>query len=509
MFVSQTLAPVAVRNGSKVAFKYLKYAVSYKDFWDTVNRFSYFLQKELGHGLRVGLWMSNCPHVAYCFIALSNTKSCTVPLNPWASPDENLFKIKHGEVTAILCSSDHTRSLREFLAQNGLGTIKIIEMDTKRCAEYDTTYTPPTSHPMVESDPILLFYTPGTTGKHKGCLFDHKAVCNAINSVKGAYKTLPTDVFYTQHLYADPFNFIHFLLAPLLAGATVYISDQVDPNVILPALTEHRVTRMAPKLTQLLELLKTSVEAKMPIPTVKSFVFHCASLEKPVLDVVKKFTKAYVQQSYGVTEYLGTIAMGTPDHNADSTKPLGFCGPPLVGTKIRLMDDNNEEIDKKKKQRGQIVAMGGNVMSKYWNLPEEMKDEQKKTIRGTWLFTGDFVDIDKDGNVIFLDRMADVVVTQTGSKVFAREVESVLKALPQVEDCAYIGIRDRLKKPIPALVVVKKQQAQVTEKALEDLLKSKINVAKMPARIFFVDALPRSVSGALNRAKLRSMFDGM
>lgn len=503
------MAPTAVRNGAKIAFKYLKYAITYKDFWATTNRFSYFLQKELGHGLRVGLWMSNCPQIAYCFVALSNTKSCTVPLNPWASPEENLFKIKHAEITAMLCSSDQTRTLREFLAQNGLGTIKIIEMDTKRCAEYDTTYTPPTSHPMVESDAVLLFYTPGTTGKYKGCLFDHKAVCNAMTSVKGAYKTLPTDVFYTQYLYTDPFNFIHFLLAPLLAGATIFISDQVDPKVLLPSFTEHRVTRIAPKLTQLLELIKSSVEEKLPIPTVKSFVFHGASLEKPILDVIKKFTKANVLQSYGMTEYLGTIAMGTPDHNTDSSKPLGFCGPPLVGTKVRLMDDNSEEIDKKKPQRGQIVAMGGNIMVKYWNLPEELKDEQKKTIRGTWLFTGDLVDMDKDGNVIFLDRKADVVITQTGTKVFAREVEYIVKAIPQVEDCAYIGIRDRLKKPIPALVVVKKQQATITEKILADLLATKINISKAPARIFFVDALPRSVSGALNRTKLRSMFDGM
>ena len=457
MLISQTLSPIALRNGSKTAFRYLKFNVTYKEFWETANRYSYYLQKEWGHGLRVGLWMSSCPHIAYSFIALANTKSCSVPLNPWGSPEENLFKIKNAGITHMLCTSDHTRTLREFLAQNGHGSIKIIEIEGKRCAEYDTTYSPPSSHPIVDTDQILLFYTPGTSGKYKGCLFDHKSIGQAMTSVKGAYRTLPTDVFYTQHLYTDPFNFIHFLLAPLLAGATVYMSDQVDPKEILGAITEHRVTRMAPKQHLLEDLLKTSVAEKLPIPTIKNFVFNCAKLEASLLNQIKESTKAGVVQNYGMTEYLGTIAMSTADSLVDASKPFGFCGPAVVGTRIRVVDDNNDEIDKKKPQRGQLTVTGPQLMAKYLDLPEE----QKQTVRGTWLYTGDLVDIDGNGNVIFLDRKADVVVLQSGTKVFARDIEVLVRSLSQIEECAYVGIRDRLKKPMPALVAVKKMLGEV------------------------------------------------
>lgn len=504
MLISQALSPTALKNGIKPAFKYLKFTVTYKDFWETSSRFSYYMQKEVGNGKRVGLWMSNCPHIAYCFIALSNTKNCTVPLNPWASPEENLYKIKNAGISVILCSSDHTRKLSEFLQQNGHGSIKVIDMESKRCAEYDASYTPPPNHVPNEKDEVLLFYTPGTTGKYKGCLFNHNAVVQSMTMVKNGYKALGVDCFYTQHHYSNPFNFIHYMMAPLLAGATVFISDATDYKTIIQNLTEFRVTRMAPSLNALPELLKTSEEEKMPIVTVKHLSVYGTTLSKEAWDAVKKNGKMGVIHVYGMTEYLGTVAMGNQDFLADPAKP-GFIGPVLVGTKTRVVDDNNDEIDKKKPQKGQLLVMGPALMDKYLDLPEE----QKQNVRGTWLFSGDIVEFDKDNNMTFHDRKADVITLQEGRKIFAKEVEPAVRLIPQVEECAFIGARDRLKKPLPALVIVRKAQAQLNEKQVQDFLATKLPVDKRPQQIFFIDAMPRTVSGAINRAKLRSQFDGV
>ncbi|MEW6055759.1 MAG: class I adenylate-forming enzyme family protein [Bdellovibrionota bacterium] len=503
MLISQTFSPIALRNGARHAFKYLKHQITYKEFWETSSRFSYFLQKEIGHGLRVGLWMSNCPHTAYCFFALANTKSCAVPLNPWAAPDENLFKIKNSEITVILCSSDHTKKLKEFLHQNGLSSIKVIDMETKRCAEYDPTYTPPAGHVPNEKDHILLFYTPGTTGKYKGCLFNHVAVGQAVTSVKSAYKASTTDVFHTQFHYSNPFNFIHFLLAPLAAGSTVFISDQVDHKTVIAGLTEARVTRFAPQLTLFPEMLRLAETEKLPIPTVKTISVSGTSLSAESWSLIKK-TKIGVINIYGLTEYLGTVAMGTPDCLGEAAKP-GLMGPVLVGTKVRVVDDQGDEIEKKKPQKGQLLVMGPALMDKYLGLPEE----QKVMVRGTWLFTGDICEIDKEGRVFFLDRKADVVTLQDGRKIYAKEVEPVVKAIQQVEDAAFVGIRDRLKKPLSALIIVRRAQSTVTEKQIHDYLTTKLPRERMPAVVFFIDAMPRTVSGAINRAKLRSLYDGV
>lgn len=504
MLISQSLSPTALKNGAKPAFKYLKFTVSYKEFWETSSRFSYYIQKEVGNGKRVGLWMSNCPHIAYCFIALSNTKNCTVPLNPWASPEESLFKIKNAGITVILCSSDHTKKLKEFLQQNGLGTINVIDMEGKRCAEYDVSYTPPANHVPNEKDEVLLFYTPGTTGKYKGCLFSHNAVVQAMTMVKNGYKALGVDCFYTQHHYANPFNFIHYLMAPLMAGATVFISDATDFKTVIQNLTEFRVTRMAPNLTMLPELLKTSETEKMPIVTVKHISLHGTALPKDTFELLKKTTKIGVINVFGMTEYLGTVAMGTPDIQADPAKP-GFIGPALIGTKTRVVDDNSDEIDKKKPQKGQLLVMGPCLMDKYLNLPED----QKQNVRGTWLFTGDIVEFDKDNNMTFHDRKADVVTVGEGRKIFAKEVEPAVRLIPQVEECAFIGARDTMKRPLPALVIVRKAQAALNEKQVAEFLATKLPDGKRPQAIFFIDAMPRTVSGAINRAKLRSLYDGV
>jgi acyl-coenzyme A synthetase/AMP-(fatty) acid ligase len=225
-------------------------------------------------------------------------------------------------------------------------------MEGKRCAEYDASYTPPAGHVPNEKDDILLFYTPGTTGKYKGCLFNHTSVTYAMTAVKNASKASMSDVFYTQHHYSNPFNLIHYMLAPLLAGATVFISDQTDFATVLSNIVEMRVTRMAPNMAHLLELLKFSESEKMPIVSVKYFSFTGVSLPKDTFELLKRLTKIGVINVYGMTEYLGTIAMGNPETLADSTKP-GFIGSALAGTRIRLVDDNNDEVDKKQPQKGQ------------------------------------------------------------------------------------------------------------------------------------------------------------
>ncbi|MGE4234229.1 MAG: class I adenylate-forming enzyme family protein [Bacteriovoracia bacterium] len=502
MLVSQHLSPVALRNGTKIAFDYLKFKITYKDFWETANRFSYFLQKEIGHGNRVGIWMSNCPQYAYVFIALSNTKNCSVPLNPNASPEELIFKIKNSELSIILCSTDHQRKLREFLQQNGFGSIKVIEMESKRCAEYDTSYTPPSSHVPNENDEILIFYTPGTTGKYKGCVFNHKAVCQAITSVKGAHKTLPTDVFFTQFNFSSPFHFIHFLLAPLYAAATVYISDATDPKELIPSFTEHRITRVAPNLNLLGDLLMATETENLPIPTVKYFVINGRTISTTLWDLIQKHSKASVLQVYGMTEYLGTIAMNTPDVKATPEHP-GMVGPAVVGAKVRVVDDNNDEIDKKKPQKGQLLVMGPAMMTKYLNLP----DDQKMNVRGTWLFTGDSVEI-TEGNIHFLDRKADLVTLEDGRQISPKEIEVFVRDIPQIDDVAYIGVKTAMKKPVSLLILTKKEGALITEKQIQELLAGKVAKEKLPNAIFFIDAMPKTVAGVINRTKLRGLYDG-
>ncbi len=507
MLFTQLLSPIALRNGNSIAFRYLGKGTTYREFWETSNRFSYYLQKEIGQGLRVGLWMSNCPHIAYSFIALTNIKSCTVPFNPWATPEENIFKIKSSQVTVMLCSSDHTKSLKEFLRENGLSSINVIDMESKHCGEYDPIFSPPANHQPHENDNILLFYTHGTTGPLKGCLFNHKAVSQTVSGVRSAYKPLTSDVFFSQLHYSLPFSFIHYLLVPLVAGAGVYISDQRDPELLLSDLVQNRVTKMAPNPKDVLALLKTSEEIKLPLVTVKHFSLNGDALSNEVWKTLKQTTQVGVIQNYGLTEYLGSIAMGTPNHLAEESKK-GWIGPALIGTQVRLMDENNEEVDKKKSQIGQIIVSGSSIMTRYLDLP----DEQKQRIRGTWLYTGDMGAFDKEGNILFLERKADLITYQNDGnaiKVYPKPLESILYQLPQVQEAAFISIRDRTKNIKPAVVIVRKPQAPLHETEVLEWMRPKLpNPLMLPDFVFFVDTVPRTYNGGINRAKLRGMFEG-
>ncbi len=426
-----------------------------------------------------------------------------MPLNPWASPQENLDKIRASEISVILCTSDQQRTLQDFLRQNGLSGLRVIEIESKQCAEYDAAYAPPAAHTPLEKDEILLLFTQGTMGKQKGCFFNHAAVIQAMMSVKMAYRALPTDVFYCQEHYSTAFRWIHSLMAPLLAGAGVLISDERDPKNVLELITEFRVTHLAPDLKLFPGLLKFAEQEKLSLPTGKAVVYPGTLPEAETWERLKRMSRASVFTVYGLAEYLGSIAMSTAEAPTDPKNP-GFVGPAVMGAKIRVVDDNHDEIDKKKPQRGQLCVTGPQLMTRYLNQPEE----QKHAIRGTWLFTGDFVEIDKSGNAIYLDRQADLVGLPTGEKIQPRRIEAFVRTLGGVEDAAYLNVRDRRKQPTVALVIERKPQASLNEKQIQDFVAGKLVKGMAPSAIFFVDVMPRTVTGAINRERLRHQFDG-
>src|ERR1700722_13406777 len=120
MLIGQKLAQVANQNGSKTAFRYLAKSMPYKDAYNYINRYSYFLQNEIQHGKRVMIYMTNCPHVTYTFFALANTKNLSIPIDPMTPEPTIVDKIKELEINAIIVSDDLVTKTKDMFRNSAI-----------------------------------------------------------------------------------------------------------------------------------------------------------------------------------------------------------------------------------------------------------------------------------------------------------------------------------------------------------------------------------------------------
>jgi long-chain acyl-CoA synthetase len=507
MILSQQLNLAAVKSATRPALSYLGKEMNYTELRTRVARLSYLFQHDIGHGARVAFLTRNSPAVVASFFALSNTRSITILLDPDKPPSETLDALRESKATHIAVTSDLTSKVRDMLVENRL-SLPIIEIEKKQGGEYDTSYTPTPDNVPNDADPILMFRTPGTTGKPKFAIFNHKQVYHAALCVRGPYHLLPTDRVMTTMNWAHPFAFVHGALMPLMAGGTAVIEHGAEGKDFLEWVVKSHVTRIADSPAALLKILLTCKNEKQGLPGVKSVTVGVGFLNQ---ELRKVFTalKIAVAQTYGQAEACWTIAMEdtAPEGKQDTqTRDRRSVGKGLAGIKYKVLDEKGDEIPGRETRQGMLAIMGPNTMVGYY----EREQENRQALRGTWLYTGDYFRLEGEGETLsmtFLGRREELIVRQ-GEIISPEAIDGVVRAIPGVQDSAGFPVKTSRDELVLACAVVKVQGSGLNEKQIMDHCHSKMNSDRAPHAVMFVDVIPRDPGGNVKRAKLRSQFSG-
>jgi fatty-acyl-CoA synthase len=178
---------------------------------------------------------------------------------------------------------------------------------------------------------------------------------------------------------------------------------------------------------------------------------------------------------------------------------LASCGTPCVGNQVRLLDDDGQEVAEG--AVGEICVRGPLVMQGYWNKPEETA----QALRHGWLHTGDMARRDADGYLYIVDRSKDMIISG-GFNVFPREVEDALSQHPAVAAAAVVGVPDaKWGEAVRALVVLRPGAAASAEELMA-LVRERKGAVYTPKAIEFVDALPMTGLGKLDKKAIRARF---
>ena len=289
-----------------------------------------------------------------------------------------------------------------------------------------------------------------------------------------------------------------------LRGGSCVVLQGFDPKLLLETIQKEKVTMSFLVPTMLYALMDHPDFGKYDLSSLNNIIYGAAPISPERLkEAVSKFGQV-LTQLYGQSEApMALTAFPKEDHIIDGTetelKRLASCGKPTLATRLKLLDDNGNEV--KMGEPGEIVVKAPNIMLGYLNRPELTAE----TIVDGWLHTGDVAYQDEDGYLYIVDRMKDMIVSG-GFNIFPKEVEDALSEHPAVAISAVIGVpHEKWGEAVKAVVQLKPGKT-ATEDELIALVKAKKGSLMTPKSVDFVDVVPVTLIGKLDKKALRAKY---
>jgi fatty-acyl-CoA synthase len=287
-------------------------------------------------------------------------------------------------------------------------------------------------------------------------------------------------------------------LAALMRGMTV-VPVPFEAGRVLTLVERYGVTDMLLVPTMIALLLeREDLLATLDLSTLQGVFYAAAPIPEPVLRrALERFGPIFVQM-YGLTESstLSTILRHHEHSLDDGHGRLASCGREVTLVDVRVGSVEGGECPPG--ERGEILIRGANVTPGYWGRP----DATAEAIRDGWLHTGDIGMRDADGYIYIVDRKTDMIIVG-GSNVYPREIEDVLHAHPAVAEASVIGIPHETYGETVVAVVALHPAQSLTDREVIDHCASRLAKFKTPRQVVFVDALPKTPIGKIDKATLR------
>jgi 2-aminobenzoate-CoA ligase len=470
---------------------------TYGELLDTANRIAHMLIREYGvvPGNRVLLRGPNNPWLVACWFGVLKAGAVVVTTMSLLRPAELTTIADIARIDLAMCDHRFLDDLESadipglrIIEYGGTDTADLRPRLDEQPAEFTTVQT-------AADDVALLAFTSGTTGRPKATMHFHRDVlANADTFSKHVLKPLPTDVFTGTPPLAFTFGLGGLVVFPLRVGASTLLIERATPDQLADLIAEHGATVCFTAPTAYRAMVAGGQAAKLS--SLRRGVSAGEHLPEGTWHAVHDATGLELIDGIGSTEMLH-IFIGSSDEHI---RP-GSTGRAVAGYVAAVVDANGDPIGD-----GEIgrLAVKGPTGCRY--LADE---RQKLYVQNGWNITGDTFIRDQDGYFWYQARSDDMIIS-SGYNIAGPEVEEALLAHPDVAECGVVGAPDEVRgQVVKAYVVVAADahgdDAKIAE--LQDFVKQRIAPYKYPRAIEFVDALPKTATGKLQRFRLRQMAE--
>ena len=472
---------------------------TYKELSDWTNRLAHALVEnyDVKPGNRVLIRSANNPAMVACWLAATKAGAVVVNTMPMLRAGELAQIVDKAEIALALCD---TRIKDELVAcakdSKFLKAVIGFDGTANHDAELDRiALDKPVRFEAVKTgrdDVALLGFTSGTTGKPKATMHFHRDLLVVADAyAREILNVQPTDVFVGSPPLAFTFGLGGLAIFPLRFGAAATLLEHATPPSMIEIIETYKATICFTAPTAYRAMM-AAMDKGADLSSLRIAVSAGETLPGPVFEEWVTKTGKPMLDGIGATEMLHIFISNRLDDMAAATT-----GRPVGGYRAIIVDEDMKEAPRGTPGR---LAVRGPTGCRYL-----ADDRQKVYVRDGWNITGDTFVQDEDGRFHFAARSDDMIIS-AGYNIAGPEVEAALLAHAAVKECAVIGAADRDRGQIvEAYVVLKDGHAAdaQTVKLLQDHVKATIAPYKYPRSVKFVDALPKTQTGKIQRFRLR------
>jgi len=458
------------------------------------------------------IYSHNDARVLFCMLGIMRAGAVWVPINYRNAIDANVEYMNYSKTAWLFYHSNFRESVEEIRARvPSLRHAICIDREDGGDPSLETFMQRGTEADEIDwadaygnLDRLVgLVPTGGTTGPAKGVRVSSLAWGTMTEMASHYWKSDAIDpVCLNVAPLSHAAGVVAFTMFTL--GVTNIILPKFDALEVLRSIERFRCTHLFLPPTAFYALLAHPEAAKFDYSSLRVFLLAGSPVSPDKLKQGVELFGPCMCQSYGQTEApmlltfldAGTLATAAA---GDHPERLRSCGKPTSAVRLAIMDDHGQILPAN--ERGEIVARGTLVSGGYYNMPEATAEIRTYG----WHHTGDVGYMDEGGYVYIVDRKKDMIITG-GFNVYCAEVEAGIMALPQVHECAVIGVpHDTWGETVKAIVVLRGGES-LTEEAVLAHCKAKLGGVKSPKSVEFRSEIPKTPAAKIDRKSLRAPY---
>jgi len=486
--------------------------MTYEQFFSRCDRWAAALQgMGVKKGDRVAYIAPNTHEMLESFYAVPQIGAVLVPINYRLTPDDFVYIVQHSGATILCVHPDHMEAV-DSVRHHLTGVDQFVALGSasrrKGWIEYETALGaagPEFNRPdIAEGDLLSLNYTSGTTAKPKGVMITHRnAWANVVGTLVHLHPTVDDRYLWTLPMFhANGWTFVWVVTA---VGAKHVCLPKVDPARVFELIRNENVGWLCAAPTVLIALANAPAAVRGEVPRGVNVVTAGAPPAAATIERMEGEFGWEITQVYGLTEtspFL-TICEPRPEHRrlapVDRAVIKARTGVELITAgELRVVDADGKDVAMNGQDLGEIIFRGNVIMQGYYRDPEATK----KVMGDGWFHTGDAAVMHPDGYVEIRDRIKDVIISG-GENISSVEVEGVLLRHPSVQEAAIVGLPHEKWGEAPHAYVVLKSGAEATEDELIQLCRERLAHFKAPHSVTFVQELPKTATGKIQKYVLR------
>jgi acyl-CoA synthetase (AMP-forming)/AMP-acid ligase II len=483
---------------------------TYAQFLERCDRWSAALQSlGVGQGDRVVYIAPNTHSHLESFYAVPQIGAVLVPVNYRLLPEDFAYIINHCGATVVCAHADYIEAIDSIRNQlTGVRHFVALEGAGKNWIDYENTlaaHTPDFAEVEIdETDLLTINYTSGTTARPKGVMITHRnAYMNVMGTLAHHHLTPADRYLWTLPMFhANGWTFTWINTA---RGMTHVCLRRVEPPLIFQLIKDENITMFCAAPTVLIGIANAPRELRAGAPRGVRLFTAGAPPAAATIEQVERDLGWELTHVYGLTETapLITVCEARPEHQNLPVEELARIkarqGVELVSSgELRVVDEDGNEVQHDGETLGEITVRGNVVMKGYYNDPEATD----AAIKNGWFHSGDAAVVHPDGYTEIQDRFKDVIISG-GENISSVEVEGCLLRHPAVQEAAVVGMPHEKWGESPHAFVILQPGATATEDELKLHVRDGLAHFKTPQWVSFVEELPKTATGKVQKFVLR------